>query len=45
MTKKETTKKTVKKNRKNNEQLVAEYQNATTEAEKKKIADELYRKV
>lgn len=45
MIKKQTTKKTVKKNRKNNEQLVAEYQNAITEAEKKKIADELYRKV
>ncbi len=35
----------VKKKKKNNEQLVAEYQQATTETEKKRIADELYKKI
>lgn len=45
MAKQQIIKQTIKKPRKNNEQLVAEYQNATTEADKKRIADELYRKV
>lgn len=36
---------TQKKKRKNNEQLVLEYQQAETPEEKKKIADELYRKI
>ena len=34
-----------KKKKKNNEELVYEYQQATTESEKKRIADELYRKI
>lgn len=32
------------KKKKNNEELIQEYQNASTEREKKKIADELYKK-
>lgn len=33
------------KKKKNNEELVYEYQHATSEVEKKRIADELYRKI